>query len=432
MYTTIKTNMDEPTVVISGGGPSGLLAAILLSDNELGINVNTVVVERASEPDQWSTKSYTLVLNDKGLSSLERGRCLEAAKRVGLQKNNIYLFDGQSGEQKAIPKKPAGIGLSRPILVDCIEKEASKHQRITIKRGLGVSKVVPTSKLELDDHQSSLQVSLEDGTELAASHVIGADGKWSKVRQSLPELESQAKLQTEPSYGIHLMVSSVPDGWKTDGTYLTRPAPECKFYIIASPLPLQFGGLSVSIVCYDETIERYPWLAPPMDMKKESYGSGGWEDEYSAMPDTPVTRETASGFSSQLAALLQKEVPAFYDAIGADAAFKTARINRRVSWLDMSAPEGEEVSFTTSDGHVALIGDAAHAVTPSMGEGCNNALESAVKLADAILSEMKENESESCTSAIMSAAFAKYGTTRPKEVRPIQERSAAGSRFKKK
>ena len=56
-------------MVIAGGGPSGLLASILLNN----IGVSSTVVERAKQPDEWSSKSYTLVLGDKGKSSLERG-----------------------------------------------------------------------------------------------------------------------------------------------------------------------------------------------------------------------------------------------------------------------------------------------------------------------------------------------------------------------
>ena len=59
----------EPCVLISGGGPSVLLAAILLNN----IGVTSIVVERAGGPDEWSSKSYTLVLGEKGLHGLERG-----------------------------------------------------------------------------------------------------------------------------------------------------------------------------------------------------------------------------------------------------------------------------------------------------------------------------------------------------------------------
>jgi hypothetical protein len=77
---------------------------------------------------------------------------------------------------------------------------------------------------------------------------------------------------------------SVPQGWKTNGTYVIKPADECMFYIVASPMPT--GGLSLSMVCYDQTANKYPWLAPPVDVKPKVNGKHGWEDEYVPMPNT--------------------------------------------------------------------------------------------------------------------------------------------------
>jgi hypothetical protein len=50
-------------------------------------------------------------------------------------------------------------------------------------------------------------------------------------------------------------------------------------------------------------------------------------------------------------------------------------------------------------------------MTASMGEGCNTALESAVKLVDALLSRMHEKGETSCTVNTMSEAFMQYGSS---------------------
>jgi len=97
----------------------------------------------------------------------------------------------------------------------------------------------------------------------------------------------------------------------------------------------------------------------------------------------------------------------------------------------MTAGEDREVSYSTEDGLVALIGDAAHAMTASMGEGCNTALESAVGLVDSISSIMEEKGETDCSTEIMSEAFLKYGSSRPKATQPIQEASAARNVLKK-
>lgn len=421
----MPSDSNSPNVVISGAGPSGLLSAILFA--ELG--VKSTVIEKSKEPDQWSTKSYTIVIEERGQEALRRGNCLEAAKELAIARTFIYFVDAVTGERKCIPKKFPGLGFSRPLLVECLETIATTKypNMITIKRGVGV-KVVrnATSTTSNKEPNGNLEVHLDDdsNTVLSATHVIGADGKWSKVRSSYPSLSSQASIERCNTFGVYIM-ANLPEGWAGDGTYVIRPSPECSFIIIASPVGIHTEDFCISMVCSEKTVEKYPFLAPPNDLEPDQYGHGGWQDEYSALPTNESENE--SPLSEQISELFQKEVPAVYNAIGKDA-FKSARVNRYVSWLHMKGDIGD-VNYTTTDGKITLIGDAAHAVTPSMGEGCNTAMESAVKLIDEVLAIMKDKEDDTneCTKEIISEAFVNYGKSRPKEVIPIQEKSAAAS-----
>jgi 2-polyprenyl-6-methoxyphenol hydroxylase-like FAD-dependent oxidoreductase len=97
----------------------------------------------------------------------------------------------------------------------------------------------------------------------------------------------------------------------------------------------------------------------------------------------------------------------------------------------MSAIDGNKVAYSTVDGKIALIGDAAHAMTPSMGEGCNTALVSAVKLVDSISSVMGEQGESTCSVDTLSEGFVRYGSTRPTECIPVQEESQARNVFRK-
>jgi len=288
-----------------------------------------------------------------------------------------------------------------------------------MKRGVGVSSVTKqTGDLGLKAH-------LEDGTTIDATHAIGADGKWSKISASFPTLSSQSKMVTCPSFGVLMNSPTTPKTFETDRTYVINPPKECMFYIIASPLPT--GGYSISIVCYDETLKKYPWLTPPADMKPGEYGKGGWEDEFSAMPKTMTS---AKDLSQQLEDMFKKEVPEFYKLLDTET-FRSVRINRRTTWLQYSPVNGKEISYSTEDGLVALVGDAAHAMTPSMGEGCNCALESAVKLVDGVSAAMKDKGESTCSISALSEGFVRYGLSRPAEVIPIQEASAARNVMKK-
>ena len=314
-----------------------------------------------------------------------------------------------------MPKQTTGLGFTRPLLVQCLEKVAIECPRVTLKKGSGVSHVTTTN--------NGCEVALEDGSILAASHVVGADGKWSSVRESFPELSSQFTMETCPSFGVHMGMSNIPEEFKTDGTYVIKPSsPESKFYIIASPRPESEEGMSISLVCYDETLIKYPWLVPPADLKTAESRRGSWEYEYSALP---ASLRSEGSLVDNLKKLFEEEFPMFYRAIKDDEEiFQTVRIIRRVTWLEMNAEEG---SYSTKDGKVTLIGDSAHSMTPSLGEGCNAALESAVKLVNSIKTEMERKGEGICSKKTMTDAFTLYGRSRPAETRQVQETSAARS-----
>ena len=121
--------------------------------------------------------------------------------------------------------------------------------------------------------------------------------------------------------------------------------------------------------------------------------------------------------------MLQDELPKMYDDIGGTESLKTARINRRTSWLK---PLVDDPSYSSKNGRVVLIGDAAHAMTPSLGEGCNCSLESVVKLLESLQTSASD---DACTKDALTAAFQVYGRQRPPQVVPLQERSAKANRY---
>jgi 2-polyprenyl-6-methoxyphenol hydroxylase-like FAD-dependent oxidoreductase len=44
-----QQKQQHPLVLIAGGGPAGLISSILLDK----IGINSIVIERATEPDEW-------------------------------------------------------------------------------------------------------------------------------------------------------------------------------------------------------------------------------------------------------------------------------------------------------------------------------------------------------------------------------------------
>ena len=80
-------------------------------------------------------------------------------REVGTARKFVFFFDGETADLKMIPKKVAGIGFSRSLLVESLEKIAVELPNITIKKGAGVSKVACGSGV--------VDVQLEDDTSIS-------------------------------------------------------------------------------------------------------------------------------------------------------------------------------------------------------------------------------------------------------------------------
>jgi len=433
-------------VVIAGGGPGGLLAGILLSQ----MGISTTILEKSSETEQWSSRSFSLFLKERGIQSLKRAECHDLVLDVGLVRSTIVIIDGRNGEIK-VARPTNGISLSRPLLVETLQRKCLECTNVTLKRGAEVSKITrPKKRFHLlksktisssssSNNKNLLTIHLKDGSKISATHIIGADGKWSKVRQSLPEIQSQSTICTEPSFGIKIDVPFIPDKWNKDASYVFSASKESNFYIIASPMPND--TLSISIVCFDKIVESYPWLQPEGITKtkvrqsfrqsKDRSSVSSWEEDATSFigSNTNNNKFNKEELVENLASFFEEEVPFLYSFIGKES-LENARINQRTSWLKRKPTKGKkDVTYTSNCNRVTLIGDAAHAVTPSIGEGGNLALESAVRLIDEIQAEMKAKETTSIDVQLLSDAFGNFGKRRPAETIPIQLHSANASRF---
>mmetsp|Transcript_10929 Transcript_10929/g.18120 ORF Transcript_10929/g.18120 Transcript_10929/m.18120 type:complete len:446 (+) Transcript_10929:128-1465(+) len=428
---TTAAATTEPHVVIAGAGPAGLLSAILLS--QAGISVT--ILEKSPVADPWSTgKSYSINLNDRGLTALDcAAGVLENIKSAGLARHQIVL-ESFDGKRQHIPKNPPHYAVTRPGLVKCLENIAKeKHaDRVTIQRGVEVTHIAALTATNGDDNNASttateMVVTLNNGSKVSCTHVIGADGKWSAVRNAIPDLKDQFKVQSEAAFGICITPIVSPERWEKDATSVFRPY-NSKYYILAAPLPN--GSFSVSAVCFEEIKEDHPWLLPPGENHQEEES---WDAEYGARIATSISDEV---FQERMAKMLQADLPFFYKDIQGRESLSTVRVNRRTSWLKLVSDD-KNPNYSDRTGRVALIGDACHAMTPAIGEGCNCALESAVCLVQSLLQvsdqtqQATDKETDNkITVDELTKAFLHYGTTRPPQVVPIQLKSAAINRYK--
>lgn len=428
---------NQPTVLISGGGPAGLLAAIVLASH---YDIPSTIIERSTESEEFNSRSYSIAIKEIGKSALISAGIWEAFEQLAHSRDCMHITTSE-GKQITIPLEAKTHSISRPQLVECIESFAKKFQAITINRGVTVVGISQTNTIvDGADPEQLLEVKLSDGTTKTVSHVIGADGKWSAVRQSIVDFTKSFRVTTEPNWGILTKLPKLPDGWDTNAYYIYKPKTEkLPMYVLASPLPT--GEVSVSIVCYPPVLDLYPFLAPPDDNNSMK----DWSCEYNSSPrvNSMQSDDTCGGTvgvnerDKKVEAMLQDEFPIFYEALSEVGGLKTVRINRKSCWVESIASAGSEsdnditTTYSAMNGRVALIGDAAHGMTASTGNGCNCALESAVTLLAGLEKNSsldRKGEQSNISVEVLSNAFIRYGKERPHSVMPKQLEAAIASR----
>mmetsp|Transcript_8697 Transcript_8697/g.18612 ORF Transcript_8697/g.18612 Transcript_8697/m.18612 type:complete len:262 (+) Transcript_8697:214-999(+) len=179
----------EPHVIVIGGGPAGILMAIIL--RQRGIRVT--VLEKMETQDKWSSRSYSINLNQRGRNALFKAGVLDEVIEVSAQRYEIVVHDGITGKMTTIiPKYPPDVAVSRPDLTWALEQVLMEKYNTKVKRGARVNDFV------LKRPDDMVEVVLKDGKSFVGTHLVGADGKWSTVRDSIPYFRQQAFLRSEP------------------------------------------------------------------------------------------------------------------------------------------------------------------------------------------------------------------------------------------
>ena len=161
-----------PDVVIVGGGPVGLLLAILLAQR----HVDVVVLEARTE---GSAHSRAIGIHPPAVRVLEAaGIAAEAIRRGVPITHGEVLCDGRV--LGSLDFAEAGAAYPFVLSLPQRETEALLRDRLkelapdAVRRGARVTGVL--------QHGAGADVSLEDGSRLGASFVVGADGTRSAVR----------------------------------------------------------------------------------------------------------------------------------------------------------------------------------------------------------------------------------------------------------
>ncbi|MHA3701256.1 FAD-dependent monooxygenase [Jatrophihabitans sp. YIM 134969] len=161
-----------PDVIISGGGPTGMMLAA-----ELRLHgVDVVVVERDASPNP---AVRSLGLHPRTVEILDQRGLLDRFLAEGTQHPGVVgRFAGiETGRSPGLDSAHAYIlAIPQPV-TDRLLTERATELGADVRRGHGID--------TLDADDDGVTVSLDDGTTLRADWLVGCDGGRSQVRRAL-------------------------------------------------------------------------------------------------------------------------------------------------------------------------------------------------------------------------------------------------------
>jgi len=336
-------------VVVVGAGIGGMSTALLLA--RAGASVT--LLEQAVAP---TAAGAGILLQPNGLAVLSGLGLIDPLEEAGhrVRASVVHGADGSPVATLAVPDFGAGLdhllAVGRPLLYEVLSTAVSKTPAIDCRFGATAKSARPDGSVDLEwlGRRSTIEADL----------VVGADGIGSTVREG-----GEFGVRSRPvgTYLRALVPRRGADIVDLEGEYWTS-------------LGL-FGGAPVdAATCYFYCSLTAPPVAAAMAAEDLAALRAAWAD---VLP---------------LAGELFGRVGSFSDLL----VNRADRIDCR-SW---------------HDGNLVLLGDAAHAMAPTLGQGANSALVDAAVLTASL-----------AASDAVPAALERYTQRRRRPVVRVQDRS---------
>lgn len=312
--------MSTPTVdvLIVGAGPAGLTAAVVLTQRGHTVTVVDTQAEGANTSRAAVVHARTLeVLKPYGVTAALEARGIHASR-----------FTIRDRDRLLVPVPFDGLPTPFPytLMISQAETEAALLARLT-ELGGTVLRPVTVTAVRQDD--TGVTATLDDGRQLRATYLIGADGMHSTVREGA---------------GIGFTGDTYAESFTLADVRLDGAVSETEVVLYFSP-----AGMVVVAPLPDGTFR----IVATVDSAPE-------------VPDV---------------AFVQR----LLDTRGPKAAPVTVR---EVVWGSRFRVH-HRVADTFRDGRVLLAGDAAHVHSPAGGQGMNLGIDDAAALGDALSRVLK-------------------------------------------
>ena len=327
----------EQTIYLAGAGLAGCVLACYLARRGFAVEVFEKRDDMRRERVERG-RSINLALSERGIVALREIGVLDEVMHMALPMRGRMIHD-RDGNQSLQPYSAHADevihsvhrGRLNQILIDAAEAAGA---RFHFGR--------PIDELDLAAHR--LEPAGLDPVKIDKAPLFGCDGAGSVVRQAL---EAQADTETTVDWLPHgyQEFNIPPDG---DGQHRLSPDalhiwPRHEFMLIALPNP--DGSFTATLFLAHEGEDR----------------------SFAAIEDADAAE-----------AFFRQQFPDFMDLVGND--FRRQHGEHPVS------PLGTVRCAPWHHDHVALVGDAAHAVVPFHGQGMNCAFEDCTEI-DRLLDE---------------------------------------------
>ena len=356
-------------VIIVGGGIAGPATALALHS----VGIGAVVLERRSDRNADEGSYFTIAPN--GLDALKLLGLLDLARDVGFPstKNRMFGATGRLlGELSlGVPLADGSVGLTlkRSVLAARLLDEAER-------RGVEVRRGAEVTGIESDD--SGAVVTLTSGERIRADIVVGADGVRSRVRRVID-----------------------PD------------APNGRYVGLTN-----FGGITTDTPIA-RSLEREAWhfvfgARAFFGAHPTPAGDVVW---FVNVPEPEISRERRAATS------LPEWRHHLLDRVAGDVGPAAELI--AAGTLELAGDNTFDLPHVRhwTSGRLIVVGDAAHAPSPSSGQGASMALEDAVVLALAL-------RDHATSAAAIPAGLGAYEQARRARVERIVKAGARSSNAK--
>jgi kynurenine 3-monooxygenase len=333
-------------IVIIGAGPAGLLLAHYLLDRG---NYRIEIYERHPDPQtvkQSNQRTFPIALQTRGMNSIRGIPGLEQALvKEGIWTEGAFIHRKQ-GKPRRIKRKTPVLIIDRQRLTMVLLEELLKsapNDLVTIKfdcNCVGVNQTEQTVTLQPTQGENFM---------VSFDRLVGADGARSQVRKALASKED-----------LHFHQEFIPDVYKS--LFVSRLSPDQNIELVGNMLHTWNIGQGIRVV-----------MAPQPD--NWLHGTLIFPPEQNPLKNLVTPEAILDYFAENLPHLRPMMTPEDAEALQ----------QRPVSKIITVKCDRLNVG-----GKILLIGDAAHAVSPSIGQGCNSSLQD-VMVFSQILDEYQDD-----------------------------------------